>query len=794
MNITKTNKTQPDLTNLSKSILAISTNYQIEKLYHILIKNPSLVNTKDQKNETFLSYAIKRKNVKTAELILTSPILDISYQDDNGNSYLHLAVINQLENIVRLLIKKGADINMKNNDGNTPLHFAYSTGDIKFIAILIENNGDLTIKNNEGIMPEDIEIDSFNEIIDSNYINMSNNSNITNKDNDNEHDNNENVENNEEYNDNGNENVNDNKIKNKKNESIKMNWENNKIKNDTIDNSNKQLKYSLVNYINSEENNEEKSNNDNDDNDDNNDNNDNDDNNDNNDNEEHEEESDNENEIKSKKLTYLNNGKDNLQNSDIFDLTSSIAYQEKIDNISYINSQIVGTPNNLSKNENNENGKDEKEEEGEDVVNIKKLKTNENKPIHNSLKENSDKQKIYQTKSFKTFFENGGNSNKFKIKEYNYKNCVTEKSMKDHKQIYKKDFNTTINKEKKSIKNNENKKINNVSDFNQDFDFSPIDTMKEPLNKKKNIDEKNNNANIKSKLNNNNYIYSNINKNLVLGNKPFFKKSQNNNGKYNTNIHDNNKLTKREDIDIRDMNKIHINDNDDSLIQPHPNFLNSKSIIDSSDNTAENTRKSKNINKNEIKRPQDPLYIFLSEINMEKYYNLMNSNGFEDIQLLIDETKSGIGVTDTQLKEGGIKIPGDRAKILIRLQEKAGNFVFQVPKNVYYICNDLDNYENDFHINKLKEWLKGLKIENYLVKFVEGGYHSIELMLLQMESKNPINDAILRDDLGIVKIGHRARIINKLLEEGKILNNKLKTSVLILGKKENEKICDCIIC
>lgn len=241
------------------------------------------------------------------------------------------------------------------------------------------------------------------------------------------------------------------------------------------------------------------------------------------------------------------------------------------------------------------------------------------------------------------------------------------------------------------------------------------------------------------------------------------------------------------------MNKIHINDNDDSLIQPHPNFLNSKSIIDSSDNTAENTRKSKNINKNEIKRPQDPLYIFLSEINMEKYYNLMNSNGFEDIQLLIDETKSGIGVTDTQLKEGGIKIPGDRAKILIRLQEKAGNFVFQVPKNVYYICNDLDNYENDFHINKLKEWLKGLKIENYLVKFVEGGYHSIELMLLQMESKNPINDAILRDDLGIVKIGHRARIINKLLEEGKILNNKLKTSVLILGKKENEKICDCII-
>jgi len=772
MNITKTNKTQPDLNNLSESILVISTNYQIEKLYQILIKNPSLVNSKDQRNETFLSYAIKRKNEKTAELILTSPILDISYQDDNGNSYLHLAVINQLENIVRLLIKKGADINMKNNDGNTPLHFAYSTGDIKFIAILIENNGDLTIKNNDGIMPEDIEIDSFNEILDSNFINMNSNSNISNNENENDNDNNENVETNEECNDNGN----DNKIKNKKNESIKINWENNKIKNDTIDNSQKQLKYSLVNYINCEENNECKSNNDDKD-----------------DNEEHEEESDNENEIKSKKLTYLNNGKDNLQNSDIFDLTSSLAYQEKVDNISYINSQIVGTINNLSKNEKNENGKDDKEDEGEDVVNIKKLKTNEYKPIHNSLKENSDIQKKYQTKSFKTFFENGANSNKFKTKDFIYNKCVTENCVKEPKRVYKKDFNTSVSKEKKSIKNNENNKIKFVSDFNQDFDFSPIVTLKEPLNKKKNIEEKNNN-NIKSKLNNNNYIYSNINKNLVLGNKPFFKKNQNNNEKSHTKSHDNNKSTKREDIDIKEINKINLNDNDDSLIQPHPNFLNSKSIVDSSDYTGENTRESKIINKNDIKKPQDALFIFLSEINMEKYYNAMNSNGFEDIQLLINETKSGIGVTDTQLKEGGVKIPGDRAKILIRLQEKAGNFVFQVPKNVYYICNDLDHYEDDYHIQKLKEWLKGLKIENYLINFVEGGYHSIELMLLQMESKNPINDAILRDDLGIVKIGHRARIINKLLEEGKILNNKLKTSVLILGKKENEKICDCIIC
>ena len=100
---------------------------------------------------------------------------------------------------------------------------------------------------------------------------------------------------------------------------------------------------------------------------------------------------------------------------------------------------------------------------------------------------------------------------------------------------------------------------------------------------------------------------------------------------------------------------------------------------------------------------------------------------------------------------------------------------------------------NDYHIENLKDWLRGLKVENYLENFIVGGYHSVELMLLQMESKNPITDSILKNELGINKIGHRARIINKLMEDGKKYINKLKTSMLIVGNGKTEKICDCII-
>ena len=155
MNITKKYKIKPEKAIQSKpSYLIISTNYQLETLYHILIKNPSLVNTKDAKGETFLSYAIKRKNIETSELIITSPILDYNFQDKNGNSYLHLAVINHLINIAKSLIEKGININLQNNEGNTALHFAYSTGDIKLIKLIIESKADFT-KFDEFVSGED---------------------------------------------------------------------------------------------------------------------------------------------------------------------------------------------------------------------------------------------------------------------------------------------------------------------------------------------------------------------------------------------------------------------------------------------------------------------------------------------------------------------------------------------------------------------------------------------------------------------------------------------------------------
>ena len=80
---------------------------------------------------------------------------------------------------------------------------------------------------------------------------------------------------------------------------------------------------------------------------------------------------------------------------------------------------------------------------------------------------------------------------------------------------------------------------------------------------------------------------------------------------------------------------------------------------------------------------------------------------------------------------------------------EAKNFCFVLPQNIYHSVNSkvllTKNYESKFsfkitykgdhHVNLIKNWLKTLKLEKYLINFVSAGYYSMELMTLQMISK-----------------------------------------------------------
>ena len=74
------------------------------------------------------------------------------------------------------------------------------------------------------------------------------------------------------------------------------------------------------------------------------------------------------------------------------------------------------------------------------------------------------------------------------------------------------------------------------------------------------------------------------------------------------------------------------------------------------------------------------IYEFINEINLPKEYafNLID-NGFDNLEMLISQTKNGIALTYENLREIGIKKPGERIKILIHLEEISVNFKFLFP-------------------------------------------------------------------------------------------------------------------
>ena len=158
----------------------------------------------------------------------------------------------------------------------------------------------------------------------------------------------------------------------------------------------------------------------------------------------------------------------------------------------------------------------------------------------------------------------------------------------------------------------------------------------------------------------------------------------------------------------------------------------------------------------QLKDKKMELSKFMLDIKLPKIYakNLVE-NGFDDLEVLIMQTKNGTAISDNNLKDIGISSPGDRAKILIHLEEMAGNFPFLLEKNIIY-SNKIE--EN----NTLYKFLTSIKLAEYIKIFYKKGYYNVELLLIQMVSKYPINENILKNDFGINNIGVINRIIQNL--------------------------------
>ena len=79
----------------------------------------------------------------------------IHIKDDFNNNLLHLAVDENIPELVNYLLIKKVNPNVQNIDGDTCLHLAMKKGNTKIIGNLLEYGASIYIKNNKKEAPVD---------------------------------------------------------------------------------------------------------------------------------------------------------------------------------------------------------------------------------------------------------------------------------------------------------------------------------------------------------------------------------------------------------------------------------------------------------------------------------------------------------------------------------------------------------------------------------------------------------------------------------------------------------------
>jgi hypothetical protein len=103
---------------------------------------------------TILHQAVYDEMNEIVDYLITLNV-DLAKVNKDGNSALHIAAFKGNYNAVHRLIKLGASVNCENNTGDTPLHCAVRSGSYNTVLILINNgaSGVLSSQNTHGETP-----------------------------------------------------------------------------------------------------------------------------------------------------------------------------------------------------------------------------------------------------------------------------------------------------------------------------------------------------------------------------------------------------------------------------------------------------------------------------------------------------------------------------------------------------------------------------------------------------------------------------------------------------------------
>ncbi|KAM3602531.1 uncharacterized protein V6R79_005865 [Siganus canaliculatus] len=145
--------------NLYQSPLHLATYLNLTDVVKSLVEKGARLELQDQEGNTALHVACQQGQVKCATEMTRdisssklAPVLET--QNWRGLTCLHLAALNRQDQILKLLVKKGADLNVQEGtSGKTALHLAVELHDITAVKLLLSRGANVDAAMFNGCTP-----------------------------------------------------------------------------------------------------------------------------------------------------------------------------------------------------------------------------------------------------------------------------------------------------------------------------------------------------------------------------------------------------------------------------------------------------------------------------------------------------------------------------------------------------------------------------------------------------------------------------------------------------------------
>ncbi|CAG9327764.1 unnamed protein product [Blepharisma stoltei] len=165
-------------------------------------------------------------------------------------------------------------------------------------------------------------------------------------------------------------------------------------------------------------------------------------------------------------------------------------------------------------------------------------------------------------------------------------------------------------------------------------------------------------------------------------------------------------------------------------------------------------------------KPQ--MYNWLVMTKLDELFDVLLNAGYDDIKQMCEQMRSSMPLNDEILKEIGVKKPGLRKRLLAALDEDALPKPFSLNskrRQKWRCCSVATPTSEGVSFPTLRNWLLTLGLDMLLPLFENSGYDDLEHLLALMNSRWPITDEILKNEIKISKPGHRHRILSKLKDD-----------------------------